>query len=235
MHNRVLAELLDLMEESIRRPSVAGQQDRWRVVYRSNRFRFAAAVVVILCGSLIGYHIFQTIRPSPPTKPISDAPDNETVFRNRDIQDHMSSENMFYMWDGTKDLTEGRGFRQLQAAASTVVHARIIRISGLVSEDAPADIKWDVDVIKVLHGRLSEKRGESGNRIGVQVPYPLSLSVANIRTGAEVILFLGIGNEGEYELISVGSATVEGNGSSSDLDNSKDSKAIKDASSGDKK
>jgi hypothetical protein len=228
MHKRVLAELLDLMDESIRQPSITGQQDRWRAVYRSSRLWFAAAAVVILCGSLISYHIFQTIRPSTPVKPISDAPD------------HVSSENRAYRREGTLELKMGRGFRQLRAAA-TVVRARIIRISGIVSEDVPGDIKWDVDVIRVLHGSLSENkslsenRSESRNRISIQVPYPLSLSVANIRTGTEVILFLGIGNEGLYELISIGTATVEGEGSSSDLDNSKDSKAVKDASSGEEK
>ncbi|NIS50908.1 MAG: hypothetical protein GWN67_26845 [Phycisphaerae bacterium] len=230
MHNRVLAELLDLMEESTRRPSGTGRQDRWRAVYRSNRFRFAAAAAVILSAGLIGYHIFQTIRPSPPAKPISDAPDNKTELIARDIPDHRSSENM--MWHGTKDLTEGRGFRQLRAVASTVVHARIIRISGIVSEDAPGDTRWDVDVIKVLDGRLSENRAESKNRIGVQVPYPLSLSVSNIGTGTEVILFLGIGNEGQYELISVQVPIVEGEDSISDRDNSQDKKAKRDNSSG---
>jgi hypothetical protein len=153
----------------------------------------------------------------------------------RDIPDHRSSENMFYMWDGAKDLTEGRGFRQLRAAASTVIHARIIRISGIVSEDAPAVSKWDADVIKVLHGRLSENRSESKNRISVQVPYPLSLSVANIGTGTEVILFLGIGNEGQYELISVQVPIVEGEGSIGDRVNSKDGKAVRDASSREEK
>lgn len=232
MHNRVLADLLDLMEESTRRPSTDGQQDRWRAIYRSNSLRLAAAAVVILSAGLIGYHIFQTIRPSPPAKQVSDAGDNLTVSGNRDIPDHMSSENMSLMWHGTKDLTEGRGFRHLQAEAATVVHARIIRISGIESEEAPVDIKWDVDVIKVLHGRLSENRAESKNRIGVQVPYPLSLSVANIGTGTEVILFLGIDNESLYELISVQVPIVEGEDSTSYRDNSTNSKEIKDASSG---
>lgn len=233
-HNKILAGLLDLMEESARRPPIAGKHDRWRAVYRSNKLRFAAAAAVILCGSLIGYHIFQTIRPSPPAKQVSDTPDNVTVLQNRKIPDHMSGENRLYMGEDTLELM-GRGFRQLRAAASTVVHARIIRISGLVSEDAPADIKWDVDVIEVLHGSLSENRGESGNRIAVQVPYPLSLSVANIGTGAEVILFLGVDNEGQYELISARPAIVDGEDSSSDLDNSQGRKAVRDTSSGEEK
>jgi hypothetical protein len=223
------------MEESTRQPSTDGQQDRPRAVYRSNRFRLAAAAAAILSAGLIGYHIFQTIRPSPPAKQVSDAPDNQTVLMSRDIPDHMSPENMLHMWDGTKDLNEGRGFRQLRAAASTVVHARIIRISGIVSEDAPAVPKWDVDVIKVLHGSLSENRAESGNRISVQVPYPLSLSVEKIGTGTEVILFLRIGNESLYELISVQVPIVEGEDSISDRDNSQDKKAIRDNSSGDEK
>jgi hypothetical protein len=239
-HDRVLADLLDLMDESIRQPSITGQQDRWRAVYRSNRLRFAAAAVVILCGSLIGYHIFQTIRPSPPAKQVSDSGDNLTVSGNRDIPDHVSSENRAYRGEGTLEFKMGRGFRQLRAAA-TVVRARIIRISGIVSEDAPGDIKWDVDVIRVLHGSLSENkslsenRSEWVNRIGVQVPYPLSLSVANIRTGTEVILFLGIGNEGQYELISVQVPIVEGEDSISDRVNSQDGKAVRDASSREEK
>ncbi len=235
-HDRILAELLELMEESTRQPSIAGKHDRWRAVYRSNKLRFAAATVVILFAGLIGYHIFQvaTRRSSPPAKQVSDAGDNLAVFQNRSFPGNLSHEKL-HRGEGPLYLKWGRGFRQLQAAASTVIHARIIRISGIVSKDAPGDIKWDVDVIKVLHGSLSENRAESKNRIGVQVPYPLSLSVANIRTGAEVILFLGICNEGQYELISARPAIVGGEDSSSDLDNSQDRKAVRDASSGEEK